>query len=83
MKDVAPSHELRKWFGHAPARWQEFQARYRVELQDPEAASALAALRRLAGKEKLTLLYAASEQRMNNAVALRSILRSPRGKAKK
>lgn len=73
-KEIAPSHELRKWFAHAPARWQEFQARYRLELQDPEAAALLDEIGRLADAGTITLVYAASETRLNNAEALLGIL---------
>src|SRR5260370_24257907 len=54
-KDVAPSGELRKWYGHDPDRFAEFARRYRLELQDPQRAEALAHLRRLAAHRQLTL----------------------------
>ena len=73
-KEIAPSHELRKWFGHAPSRWQEFQARYRLELQSPAAASVLTELREIAGKRTITLVFAASQLSFNNAEALRQVL---------
>jgi len=55
-KDVAPSDELRKWYGHVPDRFEEFGRRYRLELQDPRQAEALAHLHRLAEDRRLTLL---------------------------
>ncbi|MBL1255471.1 DUF488 domain-containing protein [Methylocystis sp. Sn-Cys] len=74
-KDVAPSHELRRWFGHALGRWGEFQARYREELESPEAQEQIATLRAMAHKGRVTLLYAAHDEEMNNAVVLRGVLR--------
>lgn len=76
-KEVAPSHELRKWYGHEPARWKEFQRRYRLELQGPEAVAVLAELSRLARKETVTLVFASAEARLNNAEALRAMLDAP------
>ncbi|MBB2199334.1 MAG: DUF488 domain-containing protein [Gluconacetobacter sp.] len=73
LKDVAPSPDLRHWFGHDPARWEEFQARYRRELQagNPEIAQ----LEALASREKVTLLYAAHDLGHNHALVLRDFLR--------
>lgn len=76
LKEAAPSAELRRWFGHEPARWQEFCRRYRLELQEHEPV--LAPLRRrLAAGEPVTLLYAARDERHNNAVALAEYLSKP------
>ncbi|MGE0612392.1 MAG: DUF488 domain-containing protein [Hyphomicrobiales bacterium] len=74
LKDVAPSTELRKWFGHDPARWAGFRKRYAAELKEEPGHSALDHLRRLAKEGPLTLLYAARDERHNNAVALRELL---------
>lgn len=74
-KDVAPTHELRRWFGHQPERWEAFEARYREELESPEAQEQIATLRAMARKGRVTLLYAAHDEAMNNAVVLRSVLR--------
>lgn len=71
LKDVAPSAELRRWFGHDPARFSEFAARYRRELRRSPAAEALAALVRRASKETVTLIYAAHDETHNGAVVLR------------
>ncbi|TPN40918.1 DUF488 domain-containing protein [Mesorhizobium sp. B2-3-3] len=73
LKDIAPSDELRKWFGHEPARWEEFQKRYRVELDGNDQA--VAELRALLGKGRVTLLYGAHDEAHNNAVALAGYLR--------
>jgi uncharacterized protein YeaO (DUF488 family) len=77
-KDIAPSHELRRWFGHRPEHWEEFQARYREELQSPQAQERIAALRAMARKGRVTLLYSARDETMNNAQVLRDALRAHR-----
>ena len=71
MRDVAPSSNLRRWFGHKPDRWEEFQQRYRNELA---GNLALVELRRLAAMSNLTLLYAAKDQLHNHAVVLADVL---------
>jgi uncharacterized protein YeaO (DUF488 family) len=71
-KDLAPSPGLRAWFGHDPTRWEEFRRRYFAELDArPEA---LAELRAMARRGRLTLLYGARDTEHNNAVALRDYL---------
>lgn len=72
LKEVAPSTELRRWFGHDPAKWKEFRERYRGELKANEAA--LESLRERARTETITLLYAAKDTAHNHAVALRDFL---------
>lgn len=72
MKDVAPSAELRKWFGHDPERWQEFARRYRAELS--ENGVLLKKLRALARKGRVTLVYSAHDEIHNDAVVLRNVL---------
>jgi uncharacterized protein YeaO (DUF488 family) len=73
LKDVAPSDELRRWFGHDPNRWTQFQKRYRAELA--ENAEPIATLRELVKDRKpLTLLYAAKDIERNNAIVLRAFL---------
>ena len=72
-KDVAPSPTLRRWFGHVPARWQAFRARYRTELD--ANAEALAPLRELARAGPLTLLYGARDGVHNHAIVLADYLR--------
>jgi uncharacterized protein YeaO (DUF488 family) len=72
MKELAPSNELRKWFGHEAAKWAEFQRRYFKELkQQPEL---IAELRKRARGHKLTLLYGSREEVHNNAAALKKYL---------
>lgn len=71
-KELAPSDELRRWFGHAPERWQEFGRRYRAELE--QQGTLLRELAREAARGKVTLLYAAKDERHNNAVVLKELL---------
>jgi uncharacterized protein YeaO (DUF488 family) len=71
MPEVAPSHELRKWFDHTPERWVEFQARYRAELVDNPHLDELEVLK-AAGP--VTLLYSARDTEYNQAVALAAVL---------
>jgi len=86
VKELAPSTELRLWYGHDPKRWREFGRRYRAELRaHPQA---LAALRARARRERVTLLTATREPRINHAVVLRALLlrsarkrRSPAGRS--
>lgn len=75
LKDIAPSTELRKWFGHDPARWKEFCRRYQAELD--ANAEAVAELRCLAKTGKVTLLYAARDTDHNQAWVLADYLRKP------
>ena len=72
VKDVAPSAELRTWFGHDPKRWKDFQERYRAELD--EHADAARPLLDAARKGDVTLLYGAKDTEHNQAVVLRDWL---------
>lgn len=71
-KIIAPSTELRKWFGHKAERFEEFAKLYKEELrlQNEE----LERLRKIAEKERVTLLYAAKDTQINHAIILRNIL---------
>jgi len=71
IKEVAPSTELRQWFGHDPEKWEEFEKRYRAELKNNPALSELQALSR---QKNITLVYAARDQLHNEAVVLKQIL---------
>ncbi|HYZ40500.1 MAG TPA: DUF488 family protein [Stellaceae bacterium] len=72
IKDLAPSTELRRWFGHDPNRWDEFRRRYEAELaHHPELLDELRALSR---DETVTLVFAAHDEFYNQAVVLRDIL---------
>jgi uncharacterized protein YeaO (DUF488 family) len=72
LKDIAPSAELRRWFGHDPERWGEFQRRYRRELRQLPAG--LSELRRRVRNGPITLVYAARDEAHNDAVVLRNVL---------
>lgn len=78
LREVAPSTDFRRWFAHDPARWAEFRRRYSAELAAPAAGEAVARLRALAARGEITLLYAATDEVHNNAVALRQYLASSR-----
>jgi uncharacterized protein YeaO (DUF488 family) len=72
LKDVAPSTELRKWFSHDPARWNEFRKRYFAELE--KAPEAWQPLVEAARKGTITLIYSSHDEEHNNAVALKDFL---------
>lgn len=74
-KDVAPSTELRQWYGHDPARFDEFARRYRDELAEPERAAAVERLRALAKKRRLVLLTATKDVEISQAAVLADVLR--------
>jgi uncharacterized protein YeaO (DUF488 family) len=71
-KEIAPSGELRRWFGHDPKRWEEFKGRYFRELE--AQADLIGQLRGMAGEKSLTLVFAARDEAHNNAVALKEYL---------
>jgi uncharacterized protein YeaO (DUF488 family) len=75
MKEIAPTPKLRVWFGHRPERFTEFGRRYRKELT---GSPAVAELRKLARRERVTLLYGAHDPKINHAAVLQSILRGRR-----
>jgi uncharacterized protein YeaO (DUF488 family) len=72
MKEIAPSTELRKWFGHRPERWEEFRTRYREELKGK--GELLDELRSHAAKGLLTLVYSAKDEAHNQAAVIREVL---------
>jgi uncharacterized protein YeaO (DUF488 family) len=79
LRDLAPSHELRRWFHARPESWLPFRKRYFKELALPRAAEALDQLYRLAYRKKnLTLLFASKNERHNNAVVLKDLLEGMR-----
>lgn len=71
-KDLAPSNELREWFGHDPERWTEFRHKYKTELEANPAVKAF--IKEHAHRKAITLVYAAKDEIHNNAVALRGYL---------
>jgi uncharacterized protein YeaO (DUF488 family) len=72
LRDIAPSNELRHWYGHVPERWPEFKRRYYRELAG--AREALATLRGYMARGKVTLVFSSKEEKLNNAVALAEYL---------
>jgi len=76
-KELAPSKELRKWFGHEPDRWDAFKDSYFRELRQQE--DRLGEILEMASKARVTLVYASKEERYNNAVALKIFLESEAG----
>jgi len=81
MRDIAPSDELRKWFGHDPDKWNEFKRRYREELVSKEGL--VNKLIEDAKGEDITLLYASRETRYNNVVVLKDVLEERMSRLKK
>jgi uncharacterized protein YeaO (DUF488 family) len=77
-RTVAPSNELRRWYGHDPNRFEQFARRYRAELKQPEASAALAHLRELAARRGLTLLTATRNLEISQAAVLAALLRQTR-----
>ncbi len=78
LKEIAPTTRLRKWFGHEPARWEEFCRRYHAELD--ANGGAIERLDEAAAHGRLTLLFAARDRERNNAVPLADYLRAHAGK---
>jgi len=73
-KDLAPTTVLRKWFGHDPSKWEEFQSRYRNELEAAGKMEELRSLGERARRETITLLYAAQDEVRNNAVVIKKLI---------
>lgn len=72
LKEIAPSTELRKWFGHSPERWEEFRRRYEAELSENE--DAVERLLDLCRKGDVTLVYAARDDEHSNARVIKELL---------
>ena len=74
LKDIAPSPELRTWYAHDPAKWPEFQQRYRKELRsNPQAVQRL---REILEKGTVTLVFAARDEKRNSALVLKEFMES-------
>lgn len=73
-REIAPSTELRRWYGHEPAKWSEFKARYSTELD--ANSDQVTELLALVKKGPVTFVYSSKEQALNNAIALREYLES-------
>jgi uncharacterized protein YeaO (DUF488 family) len=72
LKDIAPSTELRKWFGHDPEKWKEFQKNYRAELK--ENKEAVDTIKEHLKKSNVTLLYAAKDEVHNEAQVIKDFI---------
>lgn len=72
LKEIAPSEQLRRWFGHDPTKWDEFKQRYFAELESKEELVKVIASKARTGS--VCLLYGARDERHNNAVALKELL---------
>ncbi len=79
-RDLGPSTELRRWFGHDPERWDEFRTRYRQELAEPAKARMLDDLAERAREGRVTVVYGARDEEHNQAVVLKEMLEELRGK---
>jgi uncharacterized protein YeaO (DUF488 family) len=73
-RELAPSKELREWFGHDPQRWAVFQQRYRDELGSEEMQQRMQQLLNDSGSQQITLVYGAKDEEHNQAVVLRDVL---------
>ncbi|RXZ36725.1 DUF488 family protein [Oxalobacteraceae bacterium CAVE-383] len=73
-RELAPSDELRKWFGHDPQRWEVFQQRYRSELAEAEKVQQMQLLLADAAGRPMTLVYGAKDEQHNQAVVLREVM---------
>ncbi len=74
VRDLAPSADLRKWFGHDPKRWEAFQQRYRSELDVEEKQQGMRRLLAEADGRSITLIYGAKDEEHNQAIVLRDVL---------
>lgn len=73
LKDIAPSTELRQWFGHDPEKWAEFQEKYKIELADNNEP--VAELKKIVKQNRtVTLLYAAKDEEHNEALVIANLL---------
>jgi uncharacterized protein YeaO (DUF488 family) len=76
LKEIAPSTELRKWFGHDPDKWKRFRGRYETEIRHQDELIKM--LRRKAREGTITLIYAARDEKHNEALVLKQFLESER-----
>jgi len=82
-KDLAPSPDLRKWFGHDPARWEEFRKRYREELSSSERREIVTTLADRSHSGHVTLVYGARDEEHNDAAVVREVLEGMLGQARR
>ncbi|MGA9364772.1 MAG: DUF488 family protein [Bacteroidota bacterium] len=74
LREIAPSDELRRWYGHKPERWEDFRKRYRAELSKASLKELVGKLRRKGKRSTVTLLFAATDSEHSNAAVLKEIL---------
>jgi uncharacterized protein YeaO (DUF488 family) len=74
LKDLAPSDDLRTWFGHEPNRWKEFKRRYKLELRAKAREEIIETLAQKANAGTITLIFAAKDSEHNNAVVIKEVL---------
>lgn len=74
MKELGPTTELRKWFGHDPAHWEEFQTRYAKELQTPDRRALLGDLAARSRQGVVTLVFGARDREHNHAIVLKNMI---------
>jgi uncharacterized protein YeaO (DUF488 family) len=72
MRDIAPSNELRKWYGHDPDKWTEFKKKYFKEIEEKKEEFGL--LRKKAREGMITFLFSSKEEKLNNAAALKEFV---------
>ena len=72
LKEISPSNELRKWYGHVPEKWVEFKKRYLKEIEDQEEGFDL--IIKKAKREIVTFLFSSQEEKLNNAAALKEFV---------
>ena len=77
LKEIAPSNELRTWFGHEPTKFDEFRSQYEAELASGPAHDAFVRLRELVQQQPVTLVFAARDAEHSNAAVLRELLNKP------
>ncbi len=76
-KELAPSNDLRKWFGHDPERWEKFKERYRAELEEAGKMEEVREISDTAEQGNVTLIFGAKDTEYNNARALEAFIRKP------
>ena len=81
IRDIGPTTDLRKWFGHDPSRWKEFRGRYERELRQPEKRAILRDLAEQSRRGVVTLVFAARDETRNHAVVLKDRIERTAGKA--
>jgi len=77
LKEISPSNELRKWYGHEPEKWVEFKRKYLKEIEGKKPEFDL--LRQKTKGGTITFLFSSKEEKLNNAVALKEFVESKRG----